>query len=207
MLLFGFHDCVRYKTCSPWATRIPPERIHQMPLSGLNNRFNRYALLLRPPRVLIDWLQKGSLQHAARRLAAGTDTLYKFRRWRHNNEPIKFQPTAAVTQFETLAIITASRVKIAELLKPSVTKSLRPFETSTLLKDGALQQFKHQPPSSVVHFLPDTPLGPIPSNSTEPVIKPLVLPLTAIAPSTVLEAIVTYYLNAIGDSWNMHYIK
>jgi len=32
-----------------------------MPLSGLNNPFNRYALLLRPTRVLIDWRQKGSL--------------------------------------------------------------------------------------------------------------------------------------------------
>lgn len=46
---------------SPWASRIPSERLIDMTLSGLNNPFNRFALLLRPTFQLIQWLQKEKL--------------------------------------------------------------------------------------------------------------------------------------------------
>jgi len=46
---------------SPWATRVSPSNIHSLPISHLDNQFNRFTLLMSPPLTLINWLQNNNL--------------------------------------------------------------------------------------------------------------------------------------------------
>ena len=82
-------------------------------------------------------------------------------------EPPKFDPTPTMQselENDTFATTTTASIVYApttsfDIKSPDspLPELPRPPETPPLLKEGVLQQLEDQPPSSAIHFLPDTP--------------------------------------------------